>query len=81
MAQVLIALPKASSSIYRLSEVETRLEVVINSDGPGACAGPAGVDDETILGKVERLEGWVNSIYEWTETKDTRNGERLDKLE
>ena len=46
-----------------------------------ACAGPTDADDESLEEKVERLEEWVNSVYEWTVTEDTRNEERIERVE
>ena len=65
----------------RISELETKLEVHISSGGPGACAGLADADGESLKEKVEQLEVWVNQMYEWAITEDAQNEERIEKLE
>ena len=57
------------------------MEEVVSSGGLGACARPADADDESLQEKVEKLEGWVNEMYEWASTEDVRNEERIERIE
>ena len=57
------------------------MEVAISSEGLGACARPDDADGESLKEKVKKLEEWVKEMYEWANTEDTRNAERLEHLE
>ena len=57
------------------------MEEVVSSGGLGACARPTDADDGSLQEKVEKLEGWVNEMYEWTSTEDVRNEERIERIE
>ena len=57
------------------------MEEVVSSGGLGACARPTDADGESLQDKVEKLEGWVNEMYDWTVTEDVQNEERLERIE
>ena len=71
----------SSDKESRIAELETRLEVYISSEGPGACAGFDVADVECLKEQVNQLDVWVNQMYEWAMTEDVRNEERIEHLE